>query len=594
MAFMTGLSSGKIKRSRSRMFLILFSIFCIVLAAYPLFSGMVASANGSELDYNLLRIESIKNGLADGVFPVRINAEFFDGYGYGASLMEPDLFLYIPAVLRLLGFDLNFSYNIFLLACVCVTFAVVYGCGKHLARSRYVGLLAAVLTVLSQYYANVLYYRAALGEVLAFLFIPLVVWGVHDLLQEDFRHPHLLFIGYVGLYFSHIVLFLITVVISVVYCLIFLRRFIKKPRCVGRLLLVYALTALITMCSWLPILEQFGSTEFWIPWLNMDRITASVGSLLSLSQNYAEGEYGIPALGAVLLILCVARLFVRPNRGNAPLLGKADKLLVLGVLCIWVASRYFPINIWWMIDGLGRPTTVFVGVTILLAFAAAILLHIKISGRRARSAALFGVMSLCACILLIQSAITPLQYAKRTDDYFLDSYYTYPVKQTSIFPMGTEYSDFDHAGQILFEDGSLQPYTEKENTQIIFDCKAIQPGQTQASEQTEQPEVSYHTYADVPLLYYDGYAAEFTDQNGEVTSLEVTADGYGHTARVLLPQQEGQVRIWYQGTTIQLVSLIVSGVSTAAAIAALIIVGRRGRKGQKDQPEPAAQEVLAE
>ena len=91
MAFMTGLSSGKIKRSRSRMFLILFSIFCIVLAAYPLFSGMVASANGSELDYNLLRIESIKNGLADGVFPVRINAEFFDGYGYGASLMEPDL-----------------------------------------------------------------------------------------------------------------------------------------------------------------------------------------------------------------------------------------------------------------------------------------------------------------------------------------------------------------------------------------------------------------------------------------------------------------------------------------------------------------------
>lgn len=41
---------------------------------------------------------------------------------------------------------------------------------------------------------------------MAFLFIPLVVWGVHDLLQEDFRHPHLLFIGYVGLYFSHIVL----------------------------------------------------------------------------------------------------------------------------------------------------------------------------------------------------------------------------------------------------------------------------------------------------------------------------------------------------------------------------------------------------
>ena len=203
-------------------------------------------------------------------------------------------------------------------------------------------------------------------------------------------------------------------------------------------------------------------------------------------------------------------------------------------------------------------------------------------------------MSLCACILLIQSAITPLQYAKRTDDYFLDSYYTYPVKQTSIFPMGTEYSDFDHAGQILFEDGSQQPYTEKENTQIIFDCKAIQPEQSQTSEQTEQPEVSYHTYADVPLLYYDGYAAEFTDQNGEVTSLEVTADGYGHTARVMLPQQEGQVRIWYQGTTIQLVSLIVSGVSTAAAIAALIIVGRRGRKGQKDQPEPAAQEVLAE
>ena len=119
--------SGKIKRRNSRLFIFLFAVVCIACVSYPVVSGMVVS-NGTELDYNLLRIESLKNGLLSGVFPTRINAEFFSGYGYGASLTVPDLFLYIPALLRITGCDINFSYNIYLLFFICLTFVTVYIC----------------------------------------------------------------------------------------------------------------------------------------------------------------------------------------------------------------------------------------------------------------------------------------------------------------------------------------------------------------------------------------------------------------------------------------------------------------------------------
>ena len=66
---------------------------------------------GADWRFHLSRIEGIAQGLRDGQFPVRIYSQAKDGYGYAPSLFYGELFLYFPAVLRLLGMSVQGAYR---------------------------------------------------------------------------------------------------------------------------------------------------------------------------------------------------------------------------------------------------------------------------------------------------------------------------------------------------------------------------------------------------------------------------------------------------------------------------------------------------
>ena len=65
--------------------------------------------------FHLLRIEGIKVGLENGIFPVRVNPYFLHGFGYGDGLFYPSLTLVFPAALRILGFDPTTVFKIFVI-----------------------------------------------------------------------------------------------------------------------------------------------------------------------------------------------------------------------------------------------------------------------------------------------------------------------------------------------------------------------------------------------------------------------------------------------------------------------------------------------
>ena len=69
---------------------------------------------GHDLAFHLTRIESIKDGLLSGQFPVRVDTAFLNGYGYISSMMYGEALLYIPALLRLCGVSMMASYQAFI------------------------------------------------------------------------------------------------------------------------------------------------------------------------------------------------------------------------------------------------------------------------------------------------------------------------------------------------------------------------------------------------------------------------------------------------------------------------------------------------
>ena len=150
-------------------------VFCVLLgitllASYPLFYGMVGP--GHDLNFHLYRIEGIKDGLLSGQFPVRLHPTHNNGYGYISSSVYPELFLYFPAFLRLLGASPVMAYHTFLILINAGTAWIMYVCARGISGSRYAGLLASVLYTLSTWRIINLYHRAAIGAALAMVFFP--------------------------------------------------------------------------------------------------------------------------------------------------------------------------------------------------------------------------------------------------------------------------------------------------------------------------------------------------------------------------------------------------------------------------------------
>ena len=74
----------------------------VLLASAPsLCSGIPLMQD--DCRFHLVRIEGIAASLRNGQFPVRVNPIAKGDFGYSTSLFYGELFLYLPAVLRLLG-----------------------------------------------------------------------------------------------------------------------------------------------------------------------------------------------------------------------------------------------------------------------------------------------------------------------------------------------------------------------------------------------------------------------------------------------------------------------------------------------------------
>ncbi len=100
----------KLKIKQSKLFIFCFLFLITLVSLYPLFQPLV---RGDDIPYHLFRIEGIKNALLDGDVFAFIHPNVCNNYGYGSGFFYPQLLLYFPAVLKIMGIGTGGSYKIF-------------------------------------------------------------------------------------------------------------------------------------------------------------------------------------------------------------------------------------------------------------------------------------------------------------------------------------------------------------------------------------------------------------------------------------------------------------------------------------------------
>ncbi len=210
---------------------LILAISCItIFASYPLFTDFLTK--GHDLQFQLLRIEGIAQGLLSGQFPVRIQPNWLHGNGYAVSVFYGDILLYIPALLRLCGVSVQGAYKIFVVAINLFTALTSYWCFYRITKQRKQAVIACMLYTLSAYRIIDLYIRGAVGEYSAMAFLPLILLGLYQIYESQDNNKKCVWlpaaVGFAGVLQTHLLTAEMAGLFTIIVCIILWRKTVQK------------------------------------------------------------------------------------------------------------------------------------------------------------------------------------------------------------------------------------------------------------------------------------------------------------------------------------------------------------------------------
>ncbi|MCH4009292.1 hypothetical protein [Companilactobacillus sp.] len=203
---------------KDKLFLIAVNVLLFVLMIYPIFLGGIIG--GYDPGFHMARIHALATNLASGHFPNPIGFEYLNGFGYGVGFFYGNFFLYPFAVLDLLGLSAYRAYILCLMTFVLANIISINLVVHKLFHNAWATIISGPLYLGSFYFFQVIYIRAAAGELMAFAIIPWILLGLFKLLQGESKYWLVLGISFSALLVTHILSFLILLVTAAILVLL--------------------------------------------------------------------------------------------------------------------------------------------------------------------------------------------------------------------------------------------------------------------------------------------------------------------------------------------------------------------------------------
>lgn len=574
------------------------SVLCIGLivlfACVPLMTNYLLS--GQDLTFHLMRIEGLAEGLKRGQFPVKMQPVWLNDYGYPVSIMYGDLFLYVPAVLRIIGFSLQASYKIYLVMIQIITAINTYLCCKEIAEDRKLGVVGCFLYVFATNRMTNIYYRAAVGEYTALAFLPLVFLGLFYLLGEKERTKaeqkkvfFLLVMGYTFMLESHMLSFNIAIVFSIIYCLFHFKKFLQNFWFLVKTALI---TIGLNLGFLVPMADYMISHDMKVKYASQIENMQEHGLFLSqlfqmfrfpvsLSGNVMNGVGGDMAIGIGLAYMLMLALFVwelcccfwRKKKGLANegmIQTEPVRIFVIFLLCLVMSCYFFPWHAISKIPVLGSILTPYQFAWRFIGIATFLGVILTMYALKALEKLTDRTIKVAAIVVLGTLTLIGSQYLM--DNKVSDSTArTKVTSSASIYTAGAvangEYLFVENSAMAIIDQQpvpadetavSITSY-EKKNSRISMECENL-------TDEVQQVKVSF--------LDYKGFVA--TDKTtGE--KLDTTCEEQ-HILTVLLPAgYQGTVQVCFRQPWYWRVAEIVS----LAVLIALFVCGWKGYRYEK-------------
>ena len=560
---------------------------CALLISMPFFSHSLVI--GHDALFHLMRIEGIKDGLEGGQFPVRIYGYFFSDYGYPAGFFYPDLFFYLPALLRLAGSSVVFSYHAFGIFINIMTAMIAWWSFTQLFRgSIYMGAVTSMLYTGFLYRLVDMYSRCAMGEVLAMAFLPLALVSFWKLLHDSGTYWIGVVLGCTGVLQSHIISSLLLVGAMAVLAIVSFRCLFQRATA-HAILKSGVFVCLLNVWFYAPFYSFYQQYDF-----SMKQVLLSVESLKNAAWSWEHIAWMQGLCGVLpLAILGVFAFLFWRKKAHRDLSNRDyffPPMLLVGIVSLFLMSTSMPWDSLKDIPFFGKKLGVIqFGFRFMIygAIAFSVCYAIAITGLARMYSWPQGVVILCCCIvagtnfwLLSQKDALRIPDSHNITVSWAILHESDPLHERLLavgkhpVPSGVLMSDvrFMEQGTVdtfyrdyLYSDIPEQAYLKKtvswsssvedfvslsKRKLQLLQTDDVQPhdcitgysrkGTTlDFSCQTETPQIVL-----LPLFYYPGYEA--VTATGE--ELEVSS-GENHRLQVLVPAGFHEVTVRYVGRT---------------------------------------------
>lgn len=545
------ISNSQLGRFTLFFIVLLLLSFLMIVWYYP--ESGVVSSGGTDLMFHANRFYGLIEAINNGSYPYYINAESLDGYGYAANLFYPDLMLVPFALLApFLGFASPYKLMIFTYTVLCGIFS--YLAIIRVTKKSVIAFLFSILYTFAIYRLIDFSYRGALGEFISFTFLPIIFWGLYEILFGDHVHRwYIISLGFTCLIYTHLLSALLIFVFVCLAIIINCKAVIRNPFRLLSLALAGGATVLLSLAFLLPMFEQLDSNSFYF---QTHPLANAIGPqsvelrrvLWGVFNGLTDHKLRIETIGIVLIIPLLFRLSIS---GYHKYLRLADVCTIISLILIFALSDMFP---WYTfpfnkLTILQFPFRLLQPASFLLALSGAIYLSI-VSKQTNRN-----IIFIAAIVLLIGYSLRitggvyqgyGIYTVNNKEGHNLDTYEIVGAEYLPSKIPSTKTDDIRYRIQYIIDRGDLVSVDESVTT-----ISNINRNKSILTVETVQSQPDKLT---MPLLYYKGYKANIDGQEIEVTE---SKDGL---VEILSPSS-GKITVWYDGTSVQRISLLISGIS---------------------------------
>ena len=549
--------------NNKKIYYIIILIISILMCA-PLFQkGMHTGHDG---DYHISRVVGTIEQLQQGNSPFVI-ARFSNGLGFGWNLFYPPISTAINVVFAMLTNDCILAMKLFIFCTFLFSGISMFQLVNTITENKISAIFASILYMIAPYRLLNAYTRLAVGEMVSFIFIPIIFRGVYLIFKGKTYKSYLYVFGTIGLVLSHNISTMLIFILGFCYVALNIKK-LKDKNILKTLVISTVVIILSVIFFEIPLLEQKSVSEYEVfrygKMYSKETVSEHALNIFQLFYRNASGTdssmyfcIGIPAILSLILIPFSIKKLNDDNKKEYKFFFGA------GVISTIMSTVIFP----WIIMPdillmIQFPWRMLELVTLCFSIVGGINISILLENifQKTKNQKIKNIVILISIIFVICSCAYSLTFVK---DLKMEDKNNELYKEDEIIDVENKvsrYSSFleywpqkaiDSINYIVNYDNKIHILSggaditkeEKNNGILSFDIK----------------DVKENTCLELPYLFYKGYKIEYTSyENNYKEILEAKESEHGLVKIDVDTNTRGNIKVSYHITTLHRVCIVIS------------------------------------